>query len=143
MGIWDLVAAPILKLIDKAVPDRAQADAAKAQLQQMAAQGALAEELAQLQSVTSAQSDIDKVEAASSSVFVAGWRPFVGWVCGVGLAMSCIVSPTLTWLCALLGHPTPFPKLDDPILRSTLAGMLGLGYGLRTYEKFKGVQGNH
>lgn len=143
MGIWDLVAAPILKLIDKAVPDRAQADAAKAQLQQMAAQGALAEELAQLQSVTSAQSDIDKVEAASSSVFVAGWRPFVGWVCGVGLAMSCIVSPTLTWLCALLGHPTPFPKLDDPILRSTLAGMLGLGYGLRTYEKSKGVQGNH
>ena len=143
MGIWDLVAAPILGIINKLIPDKAAAAAATAQLQEMVEQGSLAEELGQLQAVTSAQSDVDKVEAASSSIFVAGWRPFVGWVCGTGLAMSCIVSPLFTWLTALAGHPTPFPKLDDPILRSTLAGMLGLGYGLRTLEKHNGVQGNH
>jgi len=143
MSIWDTVAAPIIAIINKVVPDKAAAAAAVATLQQMQMQGALQDELLQLQSVTSAQSDVDKVEAASTNVFIAGWRPFVGWVCGVGLAMSCIISPLFTWAAALIGHPTPFPKLDDPLLQSTLAGMLGLGYGLRTYEKFKGVAGNH
>lgn len=143
MAIWDLVAGPILGIINKLVPDKtAQAEAAS-KLQAMVAQGALAEELAQLQAVTTAQSDINKVEAASASVFVAGWRPFVGWVCGVGLAMTCIVGPVFTWATALAGHPTPFPTVDDPILKSTLAGMLGLGYGLRTLEKYHDVAGNH
>ena len=143
MSIWETVAAPIIAIINKVVPDKAAAAAAIATLNQMQLQGALADEMKQLEAVTSAQSDVDKVEAASGSVFIAGWRPFVGWVCGVGLAMSCIVSPLFTWASALCGHPTPFPKLDDPLLQSTLAGMLGLGYGLRTYEKFKGVAGNH
>jgi hypothetical protein len=143
MSIWDTVAAPIIAIINKVVPDKAAAAAAVATLQQMQVQGALTDELKQLESVTSAQSDVDKVEAASTNVFIAGWRPFVGWVCGVGLAMSCIISPLFTWGSALIGHPTPFPKLDDPLLQSTLAGMLGLGYGLRTYEKFKGVAGQH
>jgi hypothetical protein len=143
MGIWDLVAAPILKIIDKVVPDRAAADAAKAQLQQMVAQGALAEELAQLQAVTTAQSDINKVEAASTSLFVAGWRPYVGWICGTGLGLDCIVRPLVNWVATLCGHPVEFPSLNDPLLKSTLAGMLGLGYGLRTYEKSQGIAGNH
>jgi hypothetical protein len=143
MAIWDLIAAPVLKIIDKVVPDRAAADAAKAQLTQMAAQGQLTEELAQLQAVTTAQTDINKVEAASTSLFIAGWRPFVGWICGVGLGLSVIVAPLFTWITTLCGHPTPFPTLDNPLLQSTLAGMLGLGYGLRTLEKWQGVAGNH
>lgn len=143
MAIWDIIVGPILKIIDKVVPDRAAADAAKAQLQIMMAQGALTEELEQLKAVTSAQSDVNKVEAASTSLFIAGWRPFVGWICGVGLGMSCIVAPLFTWVTTLCGHPTPFPDLNNPILQSTLAGMLGLGYGLRTYEKLKDVASNH
>lgn len=143
MAIWDIIVGPILKIIDKVVPDRAAADAAKAQLQLMMAQGALTEELEQLKAVTSAQSDVNKVEAASTSLFIAGWRPFVGWICGVGLGMSCIVAPLFTWVTTLCGHPTPFPDLNNPILQSTLAGMLGLGYGLRTYEKLKDVASNH
>jgi hypothetical protein len=134
---------PISDIILKVVPDKAAAAAAVATLNQLQMQGALQDELLQLQAVTSAQSDVDKVEAASISIFIAGWRPFVGWVCGVGLAMSCIVSPLFTWFSMLIGHPTVFPKLDDPLLQSTLAGMLGLGYGLRTFEKFKGVAGQH
>jgi len=140
---WGDAIKAVTSLINKVIPDKSAAAAATAQLQLMAQQGQLQEELLQLQSVTSAQSDVDKVEAASTSMFVAGARPFVMWVCGVGLAVSCIVSPLFTWLSALVGHPTPFPKLDDPLLQSTLAGMLGLGHITRTVEKIKGVVGNH
>ena len=143
MGIWNLIAGPILGIINKLIPDKTAAAAAQAQLQMMVAQGAINEELAQLQAVTTAQSDINKVEAASTSIFVAGWRPYVGWICGTGLGLQVIVAPLFTWLSTLIGHPTQFPKFDDVLLQSTLAGMLGLGYGLRTFEKFKGVAGNH
>jgi hypothetical protein len=143
MGIWDTVAAPIIAIINKVVPDKAAAAAAVAQLQQMQLQGQLNDELLQLQAVTSAQSDINRVEAASTSLFVAGWRPYVGWICGTGLGLQVIVAPLFTWITALAGHPTPFPKFDDVLLQSTLAGMLGLGYGLRTFEKSKGIAGNH
>ena len=91
----------------------------------------------------SAQSDVNKVEAASTSLFVAGWRPYVGWICGTALGMDCIVRPLVNWTATLSGHPVDFPSLNDPILKSTLAGMLGLGYGLRTFEKSQGIAGNH
>jgi len=143
MSIWDTVAAPIIAIINKVVPDKAAAAAAVAQLNQMQVQGALQDELLQLQAVTSNQTDVNKVEAASASMFVAGWRPFVGWVCGTGLAMSAIVGPIFTWATALCGHPTPFPIPNDPLLQSTLVGMLGLGHITRTVEKIKGVVGQH
>lgn len=143
MAIWDIIAGPIISIINKILPDKTAAAAATAQLELLKAQGALTEELAQLQAVTSAQSDIDKVEAASTSVFVAGWRPFVGWVCGTGLAMEVVIGPIFTWATQLAGHPIPFPQLNNPLLESTLAGMLGLGFGLRTYEKATGVAKNH
>jgi hypothetical protein len=134
---------PISDIIMKVIPDKAAAAAAVAQLQQLQLQGALQEELIQLQAVTSAQTDVDKVEAASTSVFIAGWRPYVGWVCGTGLAISCIIAPMFTWLAALAGHPVVFPVLNDPLLQSTLAGMLGLGHITRTVEKIQGVVGQH
>jgi hypothetical protein len=143
MSIWDTVAAPIIAIINKVVPDKAAAAAAVATLQQMQVQGSLQDEMLQLQAVTQNQTDVDKVEAASTSIFIAGWRPFVGWVCGTGLAMSAIVGPLFTWVTTLLGHPTPFPITSDPLLQSTLAGMLGLGHISRTFEKIKGVAGSH
>ena len=143
MSIWDTVAAPIIAIINKVVPDKAAAAAAVAQLQELQLKGALDEEMLQLQSVTSAQSDVDKVEAASASWWVAGWRPYVGWVCGTGLAISCIIAPLFTWISTLVGHPTQFPALNDRLLQSTLAGMLGLGHITRTVEKIQGVSGKH
>jgi len=137
--ILDAILKPVTDIINKVVPDTAAKQAAQAELQKLALQGSLQSELTQLLAVTSAQTDINKVEAASTNLFVSGWRPFIGWICGVGLGMSCIVGPLFTWIAALSGHPTPFPAFDDPLLRSTLAGMLGLGFGLRTYEKVKGV----
>lgn len=143
MSIWDSIAAPLIAIVNKVIPDKAAAAAATAQLQFMVEQGSLQEELANLQAVTTAQSDINKVEAASTSWWVAGWRPYIGWICGTGLAMSAIIGPIFTWATALAGHPTPFPVPNDPLLQSTLAGMLGMGHITRTIEKIKGVAGNH
>lgn len=143
MSIWEIVAAPILKIIDKMIPDKAAAEAAKDQLTALAQQGALQEEMAELAAVTTAQTDINKVEAASSSLWVAGWRPYIGWICGTGLAMSAIVGPLFTWITMLCGHPIPFPIANDPLLQTTLAGLLGMGHISRTYEKIKGVAGSH
>jgi hypothetical protein len=64
-------------------------------------------------------------------------------VCGTGLAISCIIAPLFTWVSTLVGHPTQFPALNDPLLQSTLAGMLGLGHITRTVEKIQGVVGKH
>ena len=143
MSIWETIAAPLVAIVNKVVPDKAARDAAVAQLNEMMAQGQLTAELAQLKAVTSDQSDVDKIEAASTSLFIAGWRPFVGWICGTGLGLSVVIAPLFTWITTLAGHPVPFPSLDNPLLQSTLAGMLGLGYGLRTLEKYTGVAGNH
>lgn len=89
-----------------------------------------------------AQTDINKQEAASTNWFVAGWRPFFGWVGGVAFAIEFIISPFATWIAALAGHPIKFPSLDMSTLMPVTMGMLGLGY-FRTYEKVKGVDDTH
>lgn len=142
MSIWETVAAPILKIIDKVVPDRAAAQAMKDQLSQMALQGQLQDEFLQLQAVTTAQTDINKVEAASTNWFVAGARPLVMWICAVGLGIELIIAPFFTWAAALAGHPMPFPVVDSNQLMGLLFPLLGLG-AYRTVEKIKGVVSNH
>lgn len=89
----------------------------------------------------SAQMDINKVEAASTSMFVAGWRPFIGWICGIGLGVQFIVNPLVTWIAALAKHPVQFPSLDLGTLMTLLFGMLGLG-AMRSYEKIQGAPGS-
>ena len=77
------------------------------------------------------QMEVNKIEAASKSLFVAGWRPFIGWICGIGLAYNVILSPFLDiWF--------EVPKVDVSALYPVLLGMLGIG-GMRTVEKIKGV----
>jgi hypothetical protein len=85
-----------------------------------------------------AQLDINKVEAASRSTFVAGWRPFIGWSCGVSLAWNYIAQPILVFTLAQTGHLVDLPALDMSQMMPVLMGMLGLG-GLRTFEKYKSV----
>ena len=85
-----------------------------------------------------AQIDVNKAEAASGSIFIAGWRPFIGWVCGAALVVQYIASPLLPWLGTVLGFSLPpIPSLDDSLWQ-LMAGLLGLG-GMRTFEKMKGV----
>lgn len=94
-----------------------------------------------LQDAITAQIEVNKQEAASPSVFVAGWRPAIGWICGCGLFMQFIVNPIATWIAALMKHPIVFPTLDLGSLMTLLLGMLGLGT-MRTYEKVAGVPGS-
>lgn len=84
------------------------------------------------------QADVNKIEAASDDMFVAGWRPFIGWVCGSGLAYQFIFAPLMTWIADLLGKHIVAPTLDLGTLVTLLLGMLGLG-GMRTFEKTKGA----
>lgn len=121
-------------LIDRLLPDKQAQDAAKAQLIQMQLAGQLNEIAAQI--------EVNKAEAANANWFVAGWRPFIGWVCGIGLVSQFVVAPFATWIASLLGHPIAFPSLDMGTLLTLLGGMLGLG-GMRTYEKLQGAQNNH
>lgn len=113
------------KLIDKLIPDPAARDAARFELLKLQQSGELAAMLA--------QTDVNKVEAASSSVFVAGWRPAIGWVCALAMGYQYLLRPFLVAFNPALA----FPGLDDNLWQ-LLAGMLGLG-GLRTFEKVNGV----
>lgn len=85
-----------------------------------------------------AQIQLNKQEAAHKNIFVAGWRPFVGWTCGVALAYHFILSPIVETILIAFGVTTDLPSFEFSQLSSILMGMLGLG-GLRTYEKMKGV----
>lgn len=138
MAIWDLVAGPILGIINKIIPDKAAAAAATSQLQAMMAQGELAQELAQLQAVTTAQSDINKVEAANPSVFVGGARPAIMWVCALALFSQYILRPLVMWGFSIAHQPIPIlPGIDDNLWQ-LMSGMLGMG-ALRSYDKSKGT----
>jgi hypothetical protein len=85
-----------------------------------------------------AQLDINKTEAAHRSIFVAGWRPFIGWSCGVALAWNYIAQPILVFTLAQTGNLVELPALDMSQMMPVLMGILGLG-GLRTFEKYKSV----
>ena len=91
------------------------------------------------------QMEVNKVEAASSSLFVAGWRPAIGWIGAVALGYQFLLYPLLVWVWALLqarglvpGSLQPPPMLDTEALWVVLSGMLGIA-GLRSVEKVKGV----
>jgi hypothetical protein len=91
-----------------------------------------------LAKIDMAQLEVNKTEAAHRSIFVAGWRPFVGWACGVSLAWSYICQPILTFALVQAGYGVELPALDMSQMMPVLMGMLGLG-GLRSFEKYKGV----
>ena len=114
------------KVLDRVLPDPAQQAAAKLELLKLQQNG----ELAQI----TGQMEINKIEAASSSLFVSGWRPSIGWICGAGFAVQFVIGPLAEWGAALAGHPVKFPQMDTGTMMPLLLGMLGLG-GLRTAEK--------
>jgi len=95
-------------------------------------------QLAAALSLVQGQLEINKAEAASPSVFTSGWRPFIGWVCGMACAWNWIGLPAAKFACAYVGHPMALSPADLSEMWPLLMGMLGLG-GLRTFEKVKGV----
>lgn len=88
--------------------------------------------------LVAAQIQTNIEEAKSTSLFVAGWRPAIGWCCALALGYQYLVRPMLSWTMAVIGHPIPpMPGLDDNLWELML-GMLGIG-GLRTFEKVRKV----
>jgi uncharacterized membrane protein len=85
-----------------------------------------------------AQIEVNKEEAKHRTVFVAGWRPFTGWVCATALAYHFIIEPVLVFFLSWYGVQIQLPQFDMGSLLTVLMGMLGLG-GLRTYEKKQGL----
>lgn len=137
MPTWTLLIDPLSKLIDRLIPDPQAAAAAKLELAKEQNAAALQEFQTAVQADV-AQSQINQVEAASKDMFVSGWRPFIGWVCGIAFGYHYILQPLLAFGMASAGHTVPLPAFDMSELSTVLMGMLGLG-GLRTIEKIKNV----
>jgi len=83
------------------------------------------------------QIEINKVEAANTNLFVAGWRPFIGWSCGAAFVYSAMLVPLLTWVSTLY-HTTPPPPVDTSVMVNVLGAMLGIAT-LRSVDKYNGV----
>ena len=134
---WGAVINAAVGIIDKIIPDPAQKAAAQLAVLQLQQNGQLEQLKADTQ-LALAQTNVDSVEAASPSLFKSGWRPFVGWVCGIGLAVQFLLAPIGVWIMGLLGHPSQFPILDINSLMTLLFGMLGLG-AMRSFDKKAGT----
>ena len=123
--------APVTGLLDKFIPDADERNRLAHEIATMSERHA--HELAK------GQIEINKAEATHKSRFVAGWRPFVGWSCGVALAWHFIGQPIAVFVISYTGvEAPPLPAFDMDSLLTVLLGMLGLG-GLRTFEKTKNI----
>ena len=131
MSILTSLVGPVSGLLDKFIEDKDQKNALAHELATMADTHAQQALLAQL--------EINKAEAASGSIFKGGWRPFVGWVCGVAFTYHFVLQPLIVFILTVFGSDIPeLPEFDMSTLLTTLGGLLGIG-GLRSYEKTKGL----
>ena len=122
---------PVTGLLDKFIEDKDVKNKLAHDLSTMAERHA--------QELAKGQLEVNKVEAAHKSLFVAGWRPAIGWICGLGMASNFILIPMANFVLALTGSAVVVPLLDTGEMMPVLMGMLGLG-AMRTYEKKQGVQ---
>lgn len=126
------------KIIDRVIPSAEAREAAKLALAQLDQNGKLAELYAETD-LAKGQLEINKVEAASSSVFTSGWRPFIGWTCGFGMAYVAVIEPIARFIAKVFYHyDGAFPVIDTSLTMQVLMGILGLG-AMRMGEKIKGV----
>ena len=124
-GIDDAIAAG-LQVLDKFIPDPEAKAKAETELRES------------LMQWDQGQMKVNEAEAGNASIFVSGWRPFVGWTCGVAFAYHYVLQPVALFVAALFGKTVVLPAFAMESLLTVLLGLLGLG-GMRTYEKFKGV----
>lgn len=118
------------RLLDKIIPDKDAREKAQAELLKAAQDQDFQKAIAQI--------EVNKAEAQHTSLFVAGWRPAIGWICVVGLGYNFLIYPMLTWLVVITGAEFSPPPLLSENLMELVMGMLGLG-ALRSFEKWKGV----
>jgi hypothetical protein len=126
MSLVSALVGPVSGLLDKFIEDKDQ-------------KNALAHEIATMserhhQELMKAQVEVNKVEAANSNLFVSGWRPFIGWTCGLGMFGNFITIPFANFVMALLKIQIVIPLVPLETMMPVLMGMLGLG-AMRSYEK--------
>ena len=120
----------ISTVIDRVVPDKNGANKAKQAIE--------AELIANATQLNLAQAETNKIEAAHRSVWVAGWRPALGWVSALSFAWIFLLAPITQWVLLLMGNTVVLPVLQSDVLLELTFALLGLA-GLRTYEKQKGL----
>ena len=131
MSLLNSLIGPVTGILDKVIEDKDQKAKLAHELATMADKLSHEQQLAQI--------EVNKAEAASGSLFKGGWRPFIGWVCGVAFCYHFVVQPIIIFVVALVGVNIPdLPEFQMNTLLTVLGGMLGIG-GLRTYEKQKGL----
>ena len=122
---------PVAGLLDNFIEDKDQKAKLAHEISTMATRHA--------QELAKGQLEINKVEAPHRSMFVAGWRPFLGWGLSFAMIWHFVLVPLITFICAFAGMDIPdLPFFDMESLMTVLLGMLGLG-GLRSFEKAKGL----
>jgi len=121
---------PVTGLLDKFIQDKDQKAKLAHEVATMAQRHA--------QELAKAQLEVNKAEAAHNSMFVAGWRPAVGWCCVLGMAGNFLIIPMANFTLALMEVQVNIPLIDLETMMPVLMGMLGLG-AMRSYEKVKGV----
>ena len=130
MAVLNALIGPVTGLLDKFIEDKDQKNALAHEIATMSQK--YAQEIAQ------GQMAINEVEAAHKSLFVSGWRPFIGWTCGLGMFGNFITIPFSNFVLALLELDIVIPLVPLETMMPVLMGMLGLG-AMRTYEKKSGV----
>ena len=131
MSLLNSLIGPVTGILDKVIEDKDQKAKLAHELATMADKLSHEQQLAQI--------EVNKAEAASGSLFKGGWRPFIGWVCGIAFGYHFVVQPIIVFVVALVGVNIPeLPEFHMNTLLTVLGGMLGIG-SLRTYEKQKGL----
>lgn len=131
MSLLNNLIGPATNLLDKFIEDKDQKAKLAHELATMADKMAHEQNLAQIA--------VNKEEAASGSIFKGGWRPFIGWVCGIAFFYHFVLNPIILFVIAIIGIEIPsLPEFQMNTLLTVLGGMLGIG-SLRTYEKQKGL----
>jgi hypothetical protein len=128
--IWAPIVGIIGDVLDKVIPDNNAKAKAKADIEKALIDNA--------SKINLAQAETNKIEASHRSIWVAGWRPFLGWVAGFGFAWVFVISPVAQWVCALLGIHIVLPVLHTDVMMELTIALLGLS-GLRSWEKSKGL----
>jgi hypothetical protein len=131
MSILNSLIGPVTGLLDKFIEDKDKKNQIAYELSTMAEKHA--------QELAKGQIEVNKAEAAHKSLFVAGWRPAIGWVCVLGMAGNFITIPITNMILELMGSSVTVPLIPTAEMMPILMGMLGLG-AMRTVEKTKNVQ---
>ena len=138
MPVWMTLVPAISKLLDKIIPDPQARESAKLELIKAENTQSLQEMQLAIQA-DAAQTAIDQTEAASTNIYISGWRPFIGWTCGMAFAYHFVLQPILAFLLINTEGKVNLPDFDIQELSTVLMGMLGLG-SLRTIEKINKIR---